>query len=365
MIAVLVIAVCQLRAPFWNWDMLPYLAAVQELDGVPIPAAHDSAYSEAERRLPHQVYDQLVDVHNDYRSALRTDRQAFADQLPFYWIKPLYIGTAWTAWKCGATLARATVWPSFLGFLLTGIALYLLLRRELPLGAAALITAVFAALPCVNESAALSTPDALSTGLLLLAVIQLTTDRAVAGLVLLTLSITARADNGIIAALLLIARPWYAPPYRSSALWLIAGGILLAITYVLVDRLGCAHGWCVRPAAAFMPRSLHPGAEVVDLTWNTYVQAFNKGMNTLPYTWVREFVVLLVSAVVLTVMARRREPMSHTWRIMTVFTAAVVIRYVFFPVPDDRALVPWYATITVSLASGVHRTLPHRWVTAL
>lgn len=347
--------------PFWNWDMLPYMAGAAEIGGLGPVQAHDTAYAEAARHLPPDRYGPLLDPNNSYRVAMHTDPGAFADQLPFYWVKPLYIAAVWAGWRLGAALTRATVWPSLIGFLLIAAALFDLLRRDVSTWLAAIATALFCALPCVNEVAGLSTPDALSAGLLLLAIAQLTRSSGrTAGVILLALAIAARADNGIVAVLLLALQPWYGGGRRLGIRGIGAGAVLLVLTYLFVDHLSCAHGWCVRPSSSFLPRSLHPDSEVVDLTLARYLEALRKGTENLHYTWVLEFASLEGLAVVLTVLAARRAGPSRTWRIMALITLAALIRYLFFPVPDDRALIPWFATIAATFVTGLFRLLQPR-----
>lgn len=362
---IVLIGAVRLHTPFWNWDMLPYMAASAELEGASPGQAHDQAYSDAARHVPTITYAQLVDSTNAYRAAMLTDTTAFADQLPFYWIKPLYIASVWSIWKCGIPLTRATVWPSFICFLVLAFALFELMSREVPTHVAAAVAALFAALPCVNEIAGLSTPDALSASLVLLAVLLLTGAEGPAlGIVLLALSIAARADNAIVAVLLLVAQPWYAVRARLRIIVLLGGALLLVATYLYVDHLGCAHGWCVRPISAFLPRSLHPGSEVLVMSPGKYMEAVRKGAESLRYTWVIEFTVLAVLGMAVALLGPRSRGRTTTWRVLAVMTMAMVARYLFFPVPDDRALVPWYALITLASAASFERLLRDRWVKA-
>jgi multisubunit Na+/H+ antiporter MnhE subunit len=245
------------------------------------------------------------------------------------------------------------LWPSFLGFLLVCLALFTLSRREVSSEVAAVVVVLFAALPCVNEMAGLSTPDALGACLLLFAIVQLSRPiSSVRGILLLSLAIGVRADNGIMAGLLLLAQPWYAPSRKLPRKSLVIGMLTLVVIYLIVDRIACAHGWCVRPAYSFLPHTLHPGAVHVDMTMERYIAAMRKGFDSLTYTWVVEFSVLATFGL-FTTMIRRDRTFNSNHRLLAVITLAVIIRYLLFPIPDDRALIPWYVAITLIMVPEI------------
>lgn len=95
-----------------------------------------------------------------------------------------------------------------------------------------------------------------------------------------------------------------------------------------------------------------------------YMEAVRKGAESLRYTWVIEFTVLAVLGMAVALLGPRSRGRTTTWRVLAVMTMAMVTRYLFFPVPDDRALVPWYALITLASAASFEKLLRDRWVKA-
>lgn len=351
--AILVTACIACARPSWNWDMLPYMAAAARLDGSDPVSAHAQAYAAAQC-IPAEAYQQLIDPNNTYRATLHTDAIAFADQDPFYWVKPLYIALIWAFWKLGIPLAWATLAPSLVSFLVLGHALTMSLRSVMPLHFAWPCSALFLALPCVNELAGLSTPDALSTALIIVGLFLVHgTARPGLGAAVLVLSIAARADNLILVGLVLLTQR-LCKPERPLPAWGIALACAsAAATYGLVDSLACAQGWCLRPIHAFLPRSLHPQREPVRSAWEMYRETFQRSGPLFRFTWIREFALLVAATFLLALWRGVLTGIAGPARVLVVITAAMLIRFAFFPVPDDRSMVVWYASAWVFTAAVI------------
>ena len=142
------------------------------------------------------------------------------------------------------------------------------------------------------------------------------------------------------------------------------GCALALATYFSVDAIACAHGWCVRPAHSFIPRSLHPQLEDAHLTLAMYFDALQKGSDQLMYTWVLEFCTLAMILILVIFARRMRGALTTPFRVFVLVTCAMIVRYLLFPIPDDRALIPWYATIMMLAIALVHQLATPRKVTA-
>lgn len=358
--AALLAGIVRALDPFWNWDMLPYMAAASELDGATPEQAHVLAYSAARSHVPSDRHHWLVDPANSYRSTLAQDPTAFADQLPFYWIKPLYIVLVWAAWKAGASLAWSTVLPSIVGYMVLCVAVFAWARCRVRTALGYSAVAVLFWLPQVNEIAGLSTPDAVSAALIISGSFLLYCGRhPIPGLVLLVVSIAARMDNAILVVLVIATQRWCHPDRQLTWPWVVSGGIAAVVMYAAVHALGCAHGWCVGPEHAFLPRSLHPQEHPTPLNLTVWVSALNNGFHLLRFTAAREFAGLLLAA---TALAWRLS--THLGRPLLVLTISVCFRYLLFPVPDDRALVAWYALVVLYALEVFNALSRRRTITA-
>jgi hypothetical protein len=348
--------------PFWNWDMLPYMAAAAELDGATPARSHAIAYATARMHVPAEQYHGLVARDDPYRSALAQDPVAFTDQLPFYWIKPLYIALVWCAWKSGASLAWATVLPSLAGFTALCIVLFAWVMHRVGRAMALPVVAGFFVLPQVNEIAGLSTPDAVSAALIVTGCSLLhASRRAASGLLLLLISIAARLDNVLLVAVVIASQRWCRPDQPLSSRWIVGATTAAFLMHFGVRAIGCAHGWCAGPGHAFLPRSLHPQLEPMEWTLSLWGGAVRKGVDLLRYTVLLEFAGLaLLAALVRSIL----QVPARTGRLLLVVTAGACARYLLFPVPDDRALIAWYATVLVFALEVGASVSRHRAVTA-
>jgi len=104
------------RQPAYNMDILPYMAEIKIYDGQRGCVVHDLVYQEAARTFPPAKYESLIG-ESWLRQVWAHDCGAFFEQLPFYSIRPGYIGTAFLFHKLGLPPARALVLVSIVSFL--------------------------------------------------------------------------------------------------------------------------------------------------------------------------------------------------------------------------------------------------------
>lgn len=115
--------------PAYNWDMLGYMACAVSLDEFNIDSIHAITYATAKAELPAKDYLLLIDPGNSYRDRNYADANYFANQLPLYRIKPLYIFIIYLFYKTGISLTVATILPSLLGYICIGLILFFWISR--------------------------------------------------------------------------------------------------------------------------------------------------------------------------------------------------------------------------------------------
>lgn len=154
------------RGPLMNWDVIPYTAAALE-QRVPSDRLRHATFADLQQFSSGQV----VKLHTSaYTQAVAENDHYFRSQLPFYKVKPLYVGlTRWLGDLTGS-YARATVGISAASFFLYGMAIWLLK----PAGLSALVWASLTlaltsiAVPVsFTRLASASTPDTLAAALFL------------------------------------------------------------------------------------------------------------------------------------------------------------------------------------------------------
>ena len=148
--------------PGYNWDMLPYMAITEKIDGVnPFNKIHEDVYNNAKKNLSSKRYNSLTDTANAYRKKMFENADAFQTQLPFFYIKPVYLISVYIFYKLGVALTYATIMPSLIAFVCINLLAYFWFRR-FRLSFPAFITALVLVCVITIPFATRSNPDGLA-----------------------------------------------------------------------------------------------------------------------------------------------------------------------------------------------------------
>src|SRR5579863_6561366 len=119
------------KRPYYNWDMLGYMAVVLGYENNDAAFVHSTVYGIAKQQLPFAAYNQLIDGGLEFRKRVAANSNEFYKQMPFYAVKPLYTGLVFLFYKAGCPLIQATILPSLIGYFLIGVLLVYWLRMYL------------------------------------------------------------------------------------------------------------------------------------------------------------------------------------------------------------------------------------------
>lgn len=119
------------RRPAYNWDMLPYMAIVLKMDKpwLNMEGIHTLTYQMASQKVPETDYRLLKE--GNYRKKMAANAAAFGEQLPFYSVKPLYVGMIYLLYKTGFSLVSSTMLPSIIAYFFLGLLLFYWMGRYL------------------------------------------------------------------------------------------------------------------------------------------------------------------------------------------------------------------------------------------
>lgn len=228
--------------PYYNWDMLGYIGVAERLGGATPTEAHRRAYDLAYRIVPPEQYAWLVEG-GAYQAAVAADPTAFEQQLPFYRVKPAYPLLILALDRLGVDPVRGSVWISRVAYLGIGIVAFMWLASFLsPLGALATAWGMMS-VQVALEAAQLSTPDALSTLVVLTALwLVFERQRFGRGLLLLLLSLPIRPDNLL---WLLAVAGWRALRVPHDRIAAGAGTLAGVATYAALTAWSGNLGWRV------------------------------------------------------------------------------------------------------------------------
>lgn len=345
LIILLAVAAMMARQPEYNWDMLPYMGLVLQLENPhmsnPEPI-HTQTYAIAKRELPDAKFRLLTDSANIYRRRTYRESGTFLAELRYYSLKPLYIYAIRGFHMLGAPLPLATVLPSILSFVGIAILLLIWIRRLLPEPFATLMALPLVMAPFFLQSARASTPDLMAAFFALAGVYLLIERRAhLIGLPLLFAAALVRVD----AVLFVIAIILYLLIMRLLPVkWGIASLAVIAIAAVAV---------LVRsPATIEELLVVRSAAErIVEPEIGSFIGAYLKGLKGSLGSIIYSSIALLLGVAVATFYMRTskigtsgRDPVI-TLLVMVVIHIAV--RFILHPSIEDRFLLADYAIIAI------------------
>ncbi|MGE5325543.1 MAG: hypothetical protein ACM3NO_00780, partial [Deltaproteobacteria bacterium] len=147
---VLLAALCRLAwiYPLYNWDILPTVALVNEPSSDPV-RLHKRAYVTADAETPPEVARSFRVSEYDTKNRLDSAQNPwhFAEQLPLYSVKPLYILTLTAMHGAEIGTIAAARLLSIISFAILGSLFFLWLRKFTGALAASLCTCFLLATP--------------------------------------------------------------------------------------------------------------------------------------------------------------------------------------------------------------------------
>lgn len=201
------------RYPQYSLDGLSYMANVVAMKGASIREIHETVYREAQSRIPAPVFAHLTG--NDPAEPITEANSArdravnpyhFAEYLPCFAIRPgftelLYVLHYWL----GVSLLKAVIFVPVVSFWLLGWIILAWTSRHIALPYACIISfLVLLTPPMLDDLARGTTPDSLSTLVMLASMFLLFEQRELlAGLILLIASVYIRTDNVLLVILVL------------------------------------------------------------------------------------------------------------------------------------------------------------------
>lgn len=223
--------------PDANWDMLPYLAIAEEGSYPDAQALHDYAYSTVKAGVSAGDYKALTDDGGGFRSHMTDNAADFHSLLGMYRIKFLYAEILSTLSAVMSPVEAMRLVQVF-SVLLFGAITLLWLRREKALALAPAVGAVLI-MADFGDAARASTPDLLTSALLLGGLYAYVRGREVATAILLFLAFMVRPDNIVFLAIfvvLLVA-------FRQKAWGALAGFAASFVAYFAISHWAQHPGW--------------------------------------------------------------------------------------------------------------------------
>lgn len=358
MALVLAFAAAAFSRPLPGWDLLGYAGAVIAFDTHDAHRVQADAYRELRAATPPSEYGQLAgDAPSDataYRHDVAHNAEHFMQQLPFYRVRPLFLGIVFALHKAGLSVERSIYLVSALAYVGLGILVFAWAQCYLPVPFAAGAGLLLLLTSAITGIARAPSPDALSTVILVSAFYALLgRGRPLWFSLLMLLAIFVRNDNAIFASALFLYFGFIDRDSRWSTLRAFGLALLAAGAYFAINEWAGTYGWTVLFHHTFLGFLTEPAAFHGTVLPAQYIAVLKRGLYGVLYSSVPLFGMLWVVAFGL----RRRAPLLQD--LLVLIVATVAARYLLFPILWDRLLAPYYVLIVMLLIAKAAAPLGH------
>jgi hypothetical protein len=327
--------------PFYNWDVLPYVAIARSYGAASAADAHRDAYALVQAAVSPKIYRGLVMDDPPYRATLARDPALFAQVLPFYRVKPLFPFLLHLGERAGIDPVRGGVWLSRLAYLGIAVLLWWWCAPRLPAAVTALCVPILLTSGFVLRLPCWFSPDALSTLAMLAATILIVADRTRAGWLTMAFAVAVRPDNVIFLALLGLWSLWHRPQDRVSVVMAMGAGLVVQL---VESRAAAGYGWKLLFHNAMVERLLRPAEFQPSLDFSGYLAVYAKQL--LPDVVSDVMMASMAIAVAAAVLHRRWSSPDAPWTgILTITPVYMVLHWLVHPIDKDRTLAFGYLVV--------------------
>jgi hypothetical protein len=334
-------------------DALQYMGnavLMEETDPVKV---HQKVYAEIDDRIPRIARQDLLghqigapEDQNKSRQERAANPYRFAEFLPLFAIRPMYVIVLYWVGKMGLGLLRAGIVISALSYFLLGVLLFRWLTRYLPYPATICIALLVMISPPIMSLGRQNTADALATLVAFSALYLIFEKQSLcAGLALLLASLYFRTDFVVLAGPVLLALWWD----RKISFW--QAGVLsaLAVASVLaINHFAGDYGIKMLYYRNFVGAPVAPGEMTVDFSLRDYLRFFRSGLTLAAESYLIPF--LLVGTIGFLLHSRLRV-------VAAVTTAYVALHFVVLPNWDERWFAVFYMSMALCAATAIPQNL--------
>jgi hypothetical protein len=325
--------------PEYSWDLLGYIGSA--VDSTDARTIHDVAF-DAIRPFSAK---KDIQVDNPYRVDVAANAYHFAEQMPFYSIKPVYVALIKCEHRLGMPFPRAAVAISAVSNFLLALLVWRWLSpylAGLPLAASCTLLMLS---PNILELSRWATPDSLATLVAALGVyLILERNLYFWGCSFLIFDIWVRTDVLVLAGIVFLV------------LWLrgkldfaqFASLCVLSLgSYYAINHFAGNYGWPALFYNSFMGGLTTPGETLIHFSRSAYLHQFVRGA----YLW------LISGSFALYLLLGGLAIWLNRSSLYTDMVAAVlasrVVSYVLYPNGDQRYTAVLFVLIPVALVIAV------------
>jgi hypothetical protein len=310
--------------PYYNWDIVGYVAAAHYEDGLRGEMLRDRTYDDIRDEVGKYMFAHLTD--GPYRQTVYEYPQSLQQQVPFYSIKIVYVELVRVAGRFGLSYAQGTFWVSAFFSALSVVVLGILSCRML-LPAPVLPLLVLGAGHL--DVARMSVPDGLACFFSLLAVLFALTRSRWLYVVSAVLPLM-RTDYLILSVLLMIYE--YRNGQRSYAMLSLIASV---VAYVCVSGIWGGYGWLTLFNFTLITGAVPFPAEInISERLSDYIAPYGRVWSMLLHS--HQFVIYCLAAFVIVKEFGRQKSSREFWMLFVIPFTFLVLHLGLFPLYEDR-----------------------------
>jgi hypothetical protein len=339
----LLLSAWSVMQPQYTWDLLGYIGS--SVDSTDPKVIHRAVF-DAIRPVASAPE---IQVDNPYRVDVAANPYHFAEQLPFYSIKPIYVALVKVTHRAGLPFPKAAVAVSGAANFALAVVLWQWLGAYLGGWSLAAACSLIMLSPNVLALSRWATPDCLATAVAAIGLYLVLERKSYFwGSSLLLVNVWIRTDAlvlaGIVFATLLLLRKLDFVQFASLS-------ALALGSYFAINHFSGSYGWAALFYNSFLGGLPAPGETVLHFSRSAYLHQVIRGSFLwLIYGSFALYVLLGGLAIWLSRSA------IYSYMIVAVLSARVV-SYILYPNGDQRYTAVLYVLILVSLVMGVRQAL--------
>jgi hypothetical protein len=269
--------------PIYNMDSVQYIGNALLMQRRDIVAVHDEVYRDLRRSVPTGPLQDILGNRPGEppdqalsRQVRASDPYRFAEFLPLFAIRPLYVQMLWLTSRLGFGLVQSAILVSVISYFLIGVVLFSWITRYTNAVIGLVLATLLMMSPPLTDLGRDLTSDAAAT-LVAFGSLYLIFEkrRIAAGLALLLVSIYFRTDFVVLAgpALLACWLDHQIDLWKGAVLSALAVGSVLMINHFAGD-----YGIKMLYYRNFLGTPIAPGEMIVQFTFRDYLSAFRSGV---------------------------------------------------------------------------------------
>jgi hypothetical protein len=327
-----------ISTPSYNPDMIFYVGSSVSINEKDPNLIHDITYKIIQNNIPQKNYQELTEK-NEYLQIVFKNADAFNQQLPFYYVKPLYILLIYFLGFIGLNYVFATVLISAVSLSLVSFVIFLWVRKYISDFYGFFVTiSIIACLSIIGLGRA-SVPDGLSLLVILISLFfYFERKNLLLFEILLVTSIFIRPDNIIFATFLFIYLGiWASDEFKLPKRHFLITLIIILLSYFSINKIVGAYDWNTLFYFSLIKYLPYPMSLTTSIFPDLYIKTVVLSLNSFSmlgwFTVMVLFFILFLSNIDYESFRKKRKINSDLSIILLI---TIIARFLLLPNFEDR-----------------------------